>query len=63
MLDWQKGCAVFECDSCSAVLMTEEHKIMDVRATLRKEGWASVRGGNNEWEHYCPSCIKSAVRK
>lgn len=52
MIDRQRGKIIFECDTCSEVLDTDESDFDQANAARREAGW-TVRVVNGEWEHYC----------
>jgi len=62
MIDRQKGKIVFECDTCDAVLVTNESEFEDARGKFKEEGWrAYIEEEATEtkpakWAHSC-GCV------
>jgi predicted RNA-binding Zn-ribbon protein involved in translation (DUF1610 family) len=55
LIDRQHGKVIVECDSCDAVLDTEQFEFTDARQVMQREGWR-IRKIAEVWLHGCPKC-------
>lgn len=55
MIDRQGGDLVFECDSCSEVMKSEQSDFSSAWNLAKREGWRAKKIGT-EWVHECPQC-------
>lgn len=48
---------VFDCDGCSNDFDSDTNDSREAVAEVKKDGWI-VRKAGDDWEHYCPVCVK-----
>ncbi len=62
MIQYDDGAVVFECDSCSEWLNTEQEEFVDAVAVMIRDGWSSRKVGK-DWTHTCPDCLRKETRR
>jgi hypothetical protein len=55
MIDRQKNNIIFQCDTCSEILETEQDDFHSAWNMAKREGWR-VKKIETEWVHACPNC-------
>ncbi len=52
------GEITFECDECGEEIHTEESDFPTALSVMKKEGWKSLKGRDDDWGHLCPTCVE-----
>lgn len=55
--------ATFSCDTCPEVLDTEVTDSRDAFKEMKRAGWRSYKGPDDEWAHACPLCTKQWAKE